>query len=32
MNLGRDKMDWSQDVWKQIDKAVHDDNLQIWLQ
>ena len=25
MNLGRDKLDWSQDIWKQIDKAVHDD-------
>jgi len=25
MNLGRDKLDWSQDIWKQIDKAVHDE-------
>ncbi len=25
MNLGRDKLDWSQDIWNQIDKAVHDE-------
>src|SRR5947209_9706259 len=25
MNLGRDKMDWSPDIWKLIDKAVHDE-------
>lgn len=25
MNLGRDKLDWSQDIWKLIDKAVHDE-------
>ena len=25
MNLGRDKLDWSPDIWKLIDKAVHDE-------
>jgi len=25
MDLGRQKLDWSPDVWKQIDKAVHDE-------
>jgi uncharacterized linocin/CFP29 family protein len=25
MNLGRDKLDWSTDTWKLIDKAVHDE-------
>jgi len=24
-NLGRDKLDWSQDIWKLIDQAVHDE-------
>jgi hypothetical protein len=25
MNLGRDKLDWSTETWKNIDKAVHDE-------
>ena len=25
MNLGRDKLDWSRDIWKQIDHAIHDE-------
>lgn len=25
MNLGRDKLDWSKDIWDGIDKAVHDE-------
>jgi len=25
MNLGRDKLDWSQDAWQHIDQAVHDE-------
>jgi len=28
MNLGREKLDWSQDIWKQIDKAALNDRLQ----
>src|SRR6266487_2511631 len=24
-NLGRDKLDWSQDIWNHIDQAVHDE-------
>lgn len=27
-NLGRDKIDWSQDIWKLIDQAVHDEAAQ----
>ena len=25
MNLGREKLDWSQEIWAEIDKAVHDE-------
>lgn len=25
MNLGREKLDWSQDIWNRIDQAVHDE-------
>jgi hypothetical protein len=25
MNLGRDKLDWTQDIWKRIDTSVHDE-------
>jgi uncharacterized linocin/CFP29 family protein len=25
MNLGRERLDWSQDLWKRIDDAVHDE-------
>src|SRR5216684_4481246 len=27
-NLGRDKLDWSQDIWQLIDQAVHDEAAQ----
>ncbi len=25
MNLGREKLDWSKDIWDRIDQAVHNE-------